>query len=160
MVTNVLPPDVDPNSFQLSALYTAPVLGGKMNTSHIDLIGANLSDKAVIYLNCGDFYIIQGSHDFKIYIYLNTPSQLVTDYSITSLKEFSLKKGIPLEYKEKNPGLPMVEIIHTPTTWRSNVINFLTSNGIKIDIETIMTKHEYIDYINNFVMPVVSVLRK
>ncbi|MEQ3694659.1 MAG: EH signature domain-containing protein [Thalassolituus sp.] len=136
------------------------VLGGKMNTSHIDLRGSNLSDKAVIYLNCGDFHIIQGSHNFKIWLYLNTPSRLVTDYGITSLDNTSLTSIIPREYRVNNPELPMVDITHHQNTWRNRVIQFLADNGIELDIEKLMTKTDYDSYIRRFGMPVVSLLRK
>ena len=55
------------------------ILGKEVKTSFAPMDGA-MSDKAVIYLDCGDFYLIEGSHSFKIWVYLAPPSDILTTY--------------------------------------------------------------------------------
>lgn len=131
------------------------VLRGEMKSSYIDL-GGNMSDKAVIYLNCGQFHVIQGSHSFKIWLYLDVPSRLIADYGVTYLEHHDLTGRIPNEYRKEHPGLPMASITHHPGTWRNNVIQFLADNGIELDIEQLMTKTDYKAYMQRFGMPVLG----
>lgn len=133
------------------------ILGAEMKSSYIDLGG--MSDKAVIYLNCGDFHVIQGSHSFKIWLYLDLPSRMLADYGITHLDFDDLTKKIPAEYRRENPGLPLADIRHAPTTWRNKVIEFLSDNGIQLDIENLMSPQDYNAYIQRFGMPVVNIQR-
>jgi len=129
------------------------ILRGEMKSSYIDL-GGNMSDKAVIYLNCGQFHVIQGSHSFKIWLYLDVPGRQIADYGVTYLDHDDLTKRIPNEYRKEHPGLPMASITHHPGTWRNNVIQFLADNGIELDIEQLMTKSDYKAYMQRFGMPV------
>lgn len=134
------------------------ILGTEMRSSYVNL-GSGLSDKAVIYLNCGNFHIIQGSHDFKIWVYLNTPSDLISDYGVTQLDHRDLTKKIPQDYILNNPGLPMNKFTHHENTWRNSVIQFLADNGIQLDIENLMSPQDYNAYIQRFGMPVVNIQR-
>lgn len=134
------------------------ILGTEMRSSYVNL-GSGMADKAVIYLNCGDFHIIQGSHNFKIWIYLNTPSDLISNYGVTKLDHQDLTKKIPQDYILNNPGLPMNKFTHHENTWRNSVIQFLADNGIQLDIENLMTPRDYNAYIERFGMPVVNIQR-
>ncbi|WP_296983040.1 MULTISPECIES: EH signature domain-containing protein [unclassified Thalassolituus] len=129
------------------------VLRGEMKSSYIDL-GGGMSDKAVIYLNCGKFHVIQGSHSFKIWLYLDVPGRQIADYGVTYLDHNDLTKRIPNEYRKEHPGLPLADITHRPGTWCNQVIQFLANNDIELDIEQLMTKTDYKVYMQKFGMPV------
>ena len=45
------------------------ILGKDVKTSFARMDGP-MNDKAVIYLDCGDFHLVEGSHSFKIWVYL------------------------------------------------------------------------------------------
>lgn len=118
---------------------------------------AGKPDTAVIYLDCGDFYLIEGSHNFKIWLYLAKPTELFDSYIIRdSLKSNDITTNMSAEYERKYPRLPYKSITHSETTWRKHVIEFLYSNGIKIDLEKVMDKTDYNYYVENHGYPVLG----
>ena len=120
--------------------------------SYIPLSG--MLDTAVIYLDCGDFYLIQGSHSFKIWLYLAKPTDLFDSYdSKMRLTRSDLTHGVLKDYKNKYPGWPYKDITHHENTWRNDVVEFLYDNGIKIDLEKIMNREDYNYYLGRFGQP-------
>ncbi|NRP10082.1 MULTISPECIES: EH signature domain-containing protein [unclassified Marinobacterium] len=130
------------------------ILDEDLNTSYVRLTDSQMSDKSVIYVDCGDFHIIEGSHDFKIWIYLNKPSELVTDYSTNDFTWHILTKTIPKSYWKTFNKSP-VDIIHNKQ-WQSKVIKHLADNGVDLDIEQLFTKSGYREYLNKHGIPVVK----
>ncbi|TMO02094.1 EH signature domain-containing protein [Pseudoalteromonas sp. S558] len=129
------------------------VLGKSLTTSYINLKG--MAQTSIIYLDCGDFHIIEGSHNFKLWIYMGLPSEKLNDYSLSELNHFALTNSFPQEYKKNYPKGELMPIQHSPTSWQKNAIDFLTQNGIELDLEKLFDKDEYRRYINRYGLPVV-----
>ncbi|WP_421420081.1 EH signature domain-containing protein (plasmid) [Pseudoalteromonas lipolytica] len=130
------------------------VLGKSLTTSYIKLRG--MAQTSIIYLDCGDFHIIEGSHNFKLWIYMGLPSEKLNDYSLSELNHFALTNSFPQEYKRNYPKGELMPIQHSPTSWQKNAIDFLTQNGVELDLEKLFYKDEYRRYINRFGLPVVK----
>lgn len=131
------------------------ILGSDLKTSYVRL--TDMPDKAVIYIDCGDFCLLEGSHSFKLWIYLAPPSEKVYGYSVTKLSHTLLTKDVRADYRKKyGPDAPYAEVTHHPTTWQNKVFEFLAENGISLDIEALLGKSEYQRYLARFGMPVVS----
>ena len=113
------------------------ILGGEMKTSFAWL-GNDLSDKAIIYLDCGDFHIIEGSHNFKIWIYFGLPHPDITSYDRESFSAGELRSKFP-SYHDRNNNRLCGGFTHTPDSWQFSVLNFLRRNGIQLDEETLLT---------------------
>lgn len=117
----------------------------------------NMSDKAVIYLDCGDFHLIEGSHSFRIWVYLALPSERLLSYEKNTFSHSDLINLIPEQYQHRYPGLPMDAYTHhPPLNWQNKVFQFLGDNGIGLDIEQLLTGQDYKAYLAKFGMPVVS----
>lgn len=129
------------------------VLGKSLTTSYIKLRG--MAQTSIIYLDCGDFHIIEGSHNFKLWIYMGLPSEKLNDYSLSELNHFALTNSFPQEFKKSYPKGELMPIQHSPTSWQKNAIDFLTQNGIELDLEKLFYKDEYRRYINRYGLPVV-----
>jgi len=129
------------------------VLGKSLTTSYINLRG--MTQTSIIYLDCGDFHIIEGSHNFKLWIYMGLPSEKLNDYSLSELNHFALTNSFPQEYKKNYPKGELMPIQHSPTSWQKNAIDFLTQNGIELDLEKLFYKDEYRRYVNRYGLPVV-----
>lgn len=129
------------------------VLGKSLTTSYINLRG--MTQTSIIYLDCGDFHIIEGSHNFKLWIYMGLPSEKLNDYSLSELNHFALTNSFPQEYKKNYPKGELMPIQHSPTSWQKNAIDFLTQNGVELDLEKLFYKDEYRRYINRYGLPVV-----
>lgn len=131
------------------------ILGSDLKTSYVKL--TDMSDKAVIYIDCGDFCLLEGSHSFKLWIYLAPPSEKVYGYSINTLSSTTLKTAVLNDYKNKyGQDAPYAEVVHYPRTWQNKVFTFLAEHGISLDIEALMDRQDYLGYLARYGMPVVS----
>lgn len=130
------------------------VLGKSLTTSYINLRG--MTQTSIIYLDCGDFHIIEGSHNFKLWIYMGLPSEKLNDYSLSELNHSSLTHSFPQEFKKNYPKGELMPIQHSPTSWQKNAIDFLTQNGIELDLEKLFYKDEYRRYISRYGLPVLG----
>lgn len=128
------------------------ILGKEVRTSFARL--EDMSDKALIYLDCGDFHLIEGSHSFKIWTYLARPSPEVASYDRLSFSHYDLTKKFPKQYAKANPDTQHLAVPHQGM-WQRRVFEFLAENGIRLDIEELLTKQDYRAYLQNFGMPVI-----
>ncbi|WP_308368034.1 MULTISPECIES: EH signature domain-containing protein [unclassified Microbulbifer] len=131
------------------------ILGEDSGVSYALLEGGGLNDKAIIYIDCGHFFLLEGSHNFKLWIYLAKPDELLTNYNKTSFNHSDLTRVVPGKYQREYPGLPHVGIQHSGT-WQRRVFEFLGDNGIGLDIEKFMLPGEYSDYIQSYGIPFVD----
>jgi len=127
------------------------LLGDEIKTNFATLEGT-LADKAIIYLDCGDFHLVEGSHSFKIWVYLAKPGTLVSSYDFTSFNHGDLTHATPSQYRAMY-DLPYEAVTHNGT-WQSKVINFLADHGIEMDIESLLTKPEYRGHLATYGYPV------
>lgn len=131
------------------------ILGKDVKTSFAKMDGI-MNDKAVIYLDCGDFHLVEGSHSFKIWVYLAAPGDSLRSYEKHTFSHFDLTRNIPADYKKLYPGLPFDGFVHTPGSWQNNVFTFLANNGIGLDIEQLLSPADYKVALKRFGVPVVS----
>lgn len=131
------------------------ILGSELKTSYVGL--ADMPDKAVIFIDCGDFCIIEGSHSFKFWVYLAPPSEQAYSYDVSRLTHSDLTKNIPNSYKKRfGVDAPYESVTHTPNTWQNKVFEFLAGHGIGLDIENLLSPNDYTTYLIRFGLPVVS----
>lgn len=132
------------------------ILDSDVLTSFVRMDG-NMSDKAVIYLDCGDFHLVEGSHNFRVWVYLTQPSAVLLSYEVGTFSHADLIKTIPEDFKNLYPDLPVGAYHHhPPLTWQNKVFQFLGDNGIGLDIEQLLTRQDYKAYLAKFGMPVIS----
>lgn len=144
----------------------AKMLDTGAQVSFASLRGGDLSDKAIIYLDCGDFHIIEGSHNFKIWLYLALPSQTIISYdkdrfSHTELTT-SMRNSYLSTYNLSSESNSYADITHNPhnQNWQANVFKFLADNGIEVDIENLLTPQDYKEYIQRHGLPVIASTRR
>lgn len=131
------------------------ILGQEVKTSFARMEG-QMSDKAVIYLDCGDFHLVEGSHSFKIWVYLAAPGEALRSYERNTFSHADLTSTIPGAYKKLYPRLPYDAFVHTPHTWQNKVFSFLAENGISLDIEQLLSRNDYKLQLAKFGIPVVN----
>jgi hypothetical protein len=129
------------------------ILGEEMKTEFARMDGI-MNDKAVIYLDCGDFHLIEGSHSFKVWVYLAQPGTSLQSYERNHFTHSDLISGLPQKYRETYPSLPYEAIAHNGT-WQRKVFEFLANNGIGLDLEQLLSRQEYRSYLSRFGIPVV-----
>ncbi|HFH3921590.1 EH signature domain-containing protein [Pseudomonas aeruginosa] len=130
------------------------ILGGEVKTSFASMDSV-MNDKAVIYLDCGDFHLVEGSHSFKIWAYLGQPGHWIKSYERNHFSHHDLTISLPREYKAAYPGLPYEAVVHNGS-WQHKVFEFLAENGIALDIEKLLSRSDYKAYLSRYGMPVVG----
>lgn len=113
------------------------ILSGEMKTTFAWL-GNELSDKAIIYLDCGDFHIIEGSHSFKIWVYFGLPHPEIISYDRESFSAYELRSKFPI-YHDRNNSRLCAGFTHTPDRWQYAVLAFLKRNGIHLDEDVLLS---------------------
>jgi hypothetical protein len=134
------------------------ILGGEIQTVFASMDGI-MNDKAVIYLDCGSFHVVEGSHSFKVWLYLAQPGP---DIKFGERKMFThneLTVSLPKSYKAAHPGLPHKAITHNGH-WQHKVFEFLNQNGISLDIEQLLSKSDYRMYLMRYGLPVVGLANR
>lgn len=129
------------------------ILGAEVKTNFARMEGT-MNDKAAIYLDCGDFHLVEGSHSFKIWMYLAQPGPAMKSYERNSFSHSDLTIELPKAYKKLYPGLGYEAVTHNGT-WQRKVFDFLAENGIGVDIEQLLSKSEYRGYLSRYGMPAV-----
>lgn len=132
------------------------MLGKSISKNFIKLTDSKMNDKAVIYLDCGEFHIIEGSHGFKLWIYMGLPSKRLYDYSVEILSYDDLTVKLVAEFNKYNKGGEYKSITHSPTTWQHHAIEFLAKNGVELDLEKVLSREDYPVYLKKFGLPIVS----
>lgn len=134
------------------------ILGKDVKTRFATMDGS-MTDKAVIYLDCGDFHLVEGSHNFKIWVYLAAPGESLRTDKRTSFSHTDLTATIPRTYKNLYPTLPYDAFVHTRYIWQNKVLSFLAGNGIGLDIEQLLSAGDYREQLKRFGLPVVNARR-
>lgn len=130
------------------------ILGKDIRTQFAKLDVA-MSDKAVIYLDCGDFCLVEGSHSFRIWTYLAPPSSRLTSYEISTFDHGDLTKKVPDDYSRNYEGWPHLAVVHNGQ-WQGRVFEFLAENGVALEMEQMMTKSDHRAMLQTQGIPVVT----
>nr|WP_029404660.1 EH signature domain-containing protein [Stutzerimonas stutzeri] len=134
------------------------ILGKDVKTSFARMDGP-MNDKAVIYLDCGDFHLVEGSHSFKIWVYLAAPGEALRTYERNTFSHYDLTTTVPGTYKKLYPGLPYDSFVHIPHVWQNKVFTLLAENGIALDIEQLLSPEDYRRQLSKFGIPAVNAKR-
>ena len=131
------------------------ILDKEIRTNFL-MLESGMSDKAVIYLDCGDFHLVEGSHSFKIWTYLGLPSELLLSYDIKGISHNDLTIRLPSEYRYRYEGLPYESVTHAAGVWQNKGLMFLAHHGISLDLESLFTPQDYKNQLSRYGIPVAS----
>lgn len=133
------------------------ILGKDVKTSFASMDG-QMNDKAVIYLDCGDFHLVEGSHSFRIWVYLAAPGESLRSYERNTFSHYDLITTIPSTYEKLYPALPYEAVTHNGY-WQNKVFTFLADNGIGLDVEQLLSRSDYKLQLSKFGIPAVNTRR-
>lgn len=114
-------------------------------------------ETSVIYVNCGRFHLVEGTHNFKLWIYNGNPAPSLVDRSKRDFTQKRLRQGIPQEflngYKMTVPSSTKalgksrrhVAIIHNGL-WQQLALEALEHFGHVLPAESLMDSQSYKKY--------------
>jgi EH_Signature domain len=102
-------------------------------------------DTAVIYVDCGDFCLVEGSHNFKLHIYLGGPPERLADRAVRSFKGTELRETFPYRHVQAHGPDSYLAVAHQGGEWIRTALDFLRRRGVVIEERGLMTSNEFAD---------------
>jgi len=111
-------------------------------------------DTSMIYLQVAHCHVVEGSHNFQIRIFPKYPvlSKLL-DYSKTTYRRSELSNEVQYAYLKEfgHQAEDSIAVTHSgQLVWQHKVIQYLTEQGIKLDIQKLLTENDYAIYKRKF----------
>lgn len=102
-------------------------------------------DTAVIYVDCGDFCLVEGSHNFKLHLYVGSPLDRLANRRTTSFDSTTLRDAIPFQHVETHGPASYLAVVHQGGEWIRKSLDFLRARGITLDERGLMTPNDFAD---------------
>lgn len=123
-------------------------LGKDLRTDITPITGNGAPPLSAIYLDCGDFHVVEGSHNFKLWIYTGDRPRLISDWRVGSVSIESLRH---IYLDESTPSTGIVHDRHKK--WISDALVFLADNQSWIAPESVTTTEAYEHIKKTYVIP-------
>ncbi|WP_432543028.1 EH signature domain-containing protein [Kineococcus sp. SYSU DK002] len=108
------------------------------------LEGPGLAGTAVVYVNCGDFCLVEGSHNFSLHVFLGGPLERLEQRSRTRFDAGYLRDELPGAHVAQNGPTSHTTIKHHASgSWIKTALDFLRRNGVRLDEHGLMTKNDF-----------------
>ncbi|MEG3615723.1 EH signature domain-containing protein [Isoptericola haloaureus] len=98
-------------------------------------------DTAIVLVDCGEFHLIEGSHNFKLHAYIGPPGPEITDSSRRHFTRTYLNSVLPQKHCERHPKQYEAyrSWTHDPGgNWTGNALDFLRGHGIHLDASALL----------------------
>lgn len=104
--------------------------------------GANT---AVIYVDCGDFCLVEGSHNFKLHLYTGGALPRLADRSNVSFDLGFLRQTVPFRHVEAHGPESHLAVSHQGGEWIRRALDHLREQGVRVDERGLMTDGDFAD---------------
>lgn len=101
------------------------------------------SDTAVIYLNCVDFSLVEGSHNFTLHVYVGGPLPWIADRTVTRFASASLRETFPARHVQAHGAGTYLALRHGGFEWLRRALDFLRERGVRLDERGLMTGPDF-----------------
>lgn len=117
---------------------------GPVRTSITPLNGSGDSDRAVIFVDCGSFHLVEGSHNFKLWIYDGEPVSRLVDRQ-TRINGLDLRTIIPTDHARRHPwGSDGHKAIPHNGLWQARALEYLVETlGVALEPHRLLTSADY-----------------
>jgi EH_Signature domain len=102
-------------------------------------------DTAVIYVDCGDFCLVEGSHNFKLHIYVGGKLPRLSDRKVRWFDGGFFRETLPSFYVNTYGPDAYLGVAHLGGEWIRKALDFLRSHGVRVDERGLMTPNDYAD---------------
>lgn len=102
-------------------------------------------DTAIIYVDCGDFCLVEGSHNFRLHVFIGGPLQRLADRKVRLFDGAELRETIPSRHKEIHGEASHFSVAHLGFEWLRRALDLLRDSGITVDERGLMTPPDFAD---------------
>lgn len=104
--------------------------------------GTNAAETAVVVLTCEGFTVVEGSHNFQLYLYAGDPLPMLTDprrrvYSLTDFKD-----TVPDRHRQIHGEGRQTRYRHNEI-WQPKALDFLRGIGVTVDPRAVYSAEDY-----------------
>lgn len=113
---------------------------------------ANVKDssgRSMIYLKVAGKHMIEGTHNFKLWLFEALPQNCkIFDYSKSEFTDSDLRNKLERDFLEafQEGQKTYTSITHVPDSWQHTVIEVFSDFGIHIKPEKVLTEQDYLNY--------------
>jgi len=102
-------------------------------------------DTAIIYVDCGDFHLVEGSHNFRLWTYAGRPVSMLPDRSKRVFSSHEFIYLIPAQHAREHPDGSDAHLAVTHKgLWQRRPLEFLIEEyGIDLDPTKLLTREDY-----------------
>lgn len=126
---------------------------GKSLRSDIALLKQD-SQKSVIFVDCGDFHLVEGSHIFKLWVYVGKPAAALQDRRKATFTPAFLREDVPQDFLQSNVApAAYVDIAHQGSengTWQFKALDFLIDHDIWLPEKRLLDARTYRNFAKRF----------
>lgn len=122
-------------------------LAGELRTQ-ITPVRRRHTDLSVIYLDCGSFYVVEGSHSYTLNIFVGGPPHAFGEWSTASVDDRDLRR--PLD-AARTAQLTLTH--HQNNKWISDMLMFLADHGTYIPPTSVMDAETYSQVKKEYELP-------
>ncbi|MGO1562680.1 hypothetical protein CZ771_11270 [Actinomycetales bacterium JB111] len=98
---------------------------------------------AVIVIDCGDFFLVEGSHSFRLWIYMSEVDERLMDRQVGSYHVDELTVDVPRRHAE-NFGFGAHRDVTHQGFWQAKALEFLlVDNQMDIDPRPLLTPEDF-----------------
>ena len=101
---------------------------------------------SMIYLQVGHCHLIEGTHNFKLWIFPKLPTnETITNYTKTEFTRKDLSSLLQKLYNDEfGDDAKFLSVIHDKhLKWLDKAIKFIRSEGIQLEVEQLMERDSY-----------------
>lgn len=122
-----------------------------LSSTPVDLVDVatlregGMQDTAIVYVHCGGFSLVEGSHNFKLHAYVGGPLPRLADRRRSRFDASDLRDTLPaLHCDVHGPGSHLA-VAHQGGEWIRRALDFLRDRGIRLDERGLVTAADYAD---------------
>ena len=117
------------------------IMGDELRTNITQLSGANYRETAVIFMDCGRFHVVEGSHNFRMWVIKGEPPEIMKDWKIEQIYSTAFLNELR---RDRQPFEDYVALTHNVhKKWISDALMFISESGQYVPPEAVMSPETY-----------------
>lgn len=112
---------------------------------------------AVIAIDCGHFQLVEGSHNFQLWVYYGARIETLFDRSQAAVPLTFFRKTVPEQgatTTTRGSGTDHQSFRHRGSTWQVNALEFLHRRGVSLPVHALMSQSSFEEYVRLHGTPV------
>src|SRR5699024_28084 len=117
------------------------IMGDELRINITHLTGQHYREKSVIFMDCGRFHVVEGSHNFRMWVIKGDPPEIMTNWKLGEISGTAFLNEIQ---GNRRPNEDFVALTHhVKKKWISDALMFMSESGQYVPPEAVMSPETY-----------------